>query len=46
LSSPIKGEEIVFKEIGKPRPVDGVIHLETKITPSRIPGRGPVRKKT
>ena len=27
LSSPIKGEEIVFKEIGKPRPVGGVIHL-------------------
>jgi len=26
LSSPIKGEEIVFKEIGKPRPVGGVIH--------------------
>ena len=27
LSSPIKGEEIVFKEIGKPRPVGGVIHF-------------------
>ena len=27
LSSPIKGEEIVFKEIGRPRPVGGVIHL-------------------
>ena len=26
LSSPIKGEEIVFKEIGKLRPVGGVIH--------------------
>ena len=23
----LKGEEIVFKEIGKPRPVGGVIHL-------------------
>jgi len=26
LSSPIKGEEIVFREIRKPRPVGGVIH--------------------
>jgi len=30
LSSPIKGEEIVFKEIGKPRPVGGVIHFRNK----------------
>jgi len=38
LSSPIpakdgifdKGEEIVFKEIGKPRPVGGVIHFLKK----------------
>ena len=28
LSSPIKGEEIVFNEIRKPRPVGGVIHSE------------------
>jgi hypothetical protein len=46
LSSPIKGEEIVFKEIGKPRPVGGIIHLynlkevsydaRTRISESRL----------